>query len=112
MAALLKPGDVVLAISYSGETQETYLAAKAARERGARIITITQAGGNRLSRLADYPLYMVGNVVCIIGVCYKLTAFIFNLALDILERFLSKFLAENKAFTLGGYQGHITLSLV
>lgn len=60
MAALLKPGDVVLAISYSGETQETYLAAKAARERGARIITITQAGGNRLSRLADYPLYMVG----------------------------------------------------
>lgn len=59
-AALLGPEDIALAISYSGETRETVLAAKAARERGARIITITRAGKNALSRLADYPLYILG----------------------------------------------------
>ena len=33
-ASLLGPEDIVIAISYSGETRETVLAAKAAKERG------------------------------------------------------------------------------
>ena len=57
-AALLGPEDIVIAISYSGETQETVLAAKAAKEHGCKIITITQANHNTLARLADYPLYI------------------------------------------------------
>ena len=59
-AALLGPEDIVIAISYSGETLDTVLAAEAARERGSKIIAITQANRNTLSRLADYPLYIPG----------------------------------------------------
>jgi len=59
-AALLGPEDVVLAISYSGETRETVLAARAAKDRGAKVIAITRAGSNPLSKLADYPLYILG----------------------------------------------------
>ncbi len=59
-AALLGPEDIVIAISYSGETLDTVLAAEATRERGSKIIAITQANRNTLSRLADYPLYIPG----------------------------------------------------
>ena len=59
-AALLGPEDIVIAISYSGETLDTVLAAEAARERGSKIIAITQANRNTLSRLADYHLYIPG----------------------------------------------------
>ena len=59
-AALLGPEDIVIAISYSGETLDTVLAAEAARERGSKVIAITQANRNTLSRLADYPLYIPG----------------------------------------------------
>ena len=57
-AALLDESDIVIAISYSGETRETVLAARAAKEQGCRVIAITQANHNSLSRLADYPLYI------------------------------------------------------
>lgn len=56
--SLLGPEDMVIAISYSGETKETVLAARAAKERGAGLITITQANRNALSRLADYPFFV------------------------------------------------------
>ena len=59
-ASLLEPEDIVIAISYSGETMETVLAAKAAKERGSKVIAITQANRNTLARLADYPLYIPG----------------------------------------------------
>ena len=36
------------------------LAAKAAKERGAKVIAITQANRNTLSRMADYPLFVPG----------------------------------------------------
>lgn len=57
-ASLLGPEDAAIAISYSGETRETVLAARTARERGARVIAITCAGGNTLSQLADDTLYV------------------------------------------------------
>lgn len=57
-ASLLGPEDVVIAISYSGETRETVFAARAASEQGCKIIAITQANRNTLARLADYPLYV------------------------------------------------------
>lgn len=59
-ASLLGPEDIVIAISYSGETRETVLAARAGRERGSKVIAITQANRNTLSRLADYPLFIPG----------------------------------------------------
>ena len=59
-AALLTRESTALAVSYSGETRETILAAQAAKERGCKLITITQANRNSLVRLADYPLYVPG----------------------------------------------------
>lgn len=57
-AALLGSEDVVIAISYSGKTPETLLAAQAASDNGATVIAITKASPNPLSRLASYSLYM------------------------------------------------------
>lgn len=57
-ASLLADEDCVIAISYSGATRETVLAAKTAKERGASLISITQANRNPLSRMADYPLFV------------------------------------------------------
>ena len=57
-ASLLGPEDAAIAISYSGETRETVLAAPTARERGAWVIAITCANGNTLSGLADCVLYV------------------------------------------------------
>lgn len=59
-ASLLTEKDIVIAISYSGETRETVLAAKTARDRGCKVIAITRAGRSSLARLADYPLYIPG----------------------------------------------------
>ncbi len=57
-ASLMGEDDVALAISYSGETRETVLAAKAAKQCGSKVISITQANRNTLSRLADCPIYI------------------------------------------------------
>lgn len=59
-AALLDAADVVIAISYSGETRETVLAARTAKAHGCSVIAITQANHNTLARLADFPLYIPG----------------------------------------------------
>lgn len=48
--------DVVLAISNSGLTREIITAAKCAKEKGAKIITITSNTLNPLRKLADYSI--------------------------------------------------------
>ena len=55
-AALLDKHDTVIAISYSGVTRETLLAAQNARACGAKVIAVTQGNLNPLARLADFPL--------------------------------------------------------
>lgn len=56
-AALLDEQDAVIAISYSGVTRETLLAAQNARACGAKVIAVTQGNPqSRLRRLADFPL--------------------------------------------------------
>jgi DNA-binding MurR/RpiR family transcriptional regulator len=58
MAANLSPGDVAVAISYSGATKDLLETVSAAKQSGARVIAITRYGqGNRLSALADITLY-------------------------------------------------------
>lgn len=60
-AALLEPGDLAVAISYSGETQETLLAAQTARRRGCRVLSITRPGRSRLVKCSDFPLFIPGD---------------------------------------------------
>lgn len=48
-----RPGDVLIAISTSGNSRNVVHAAKVARARGLRVLALTGAGGGRLAGLAD-----------------------------------------------------------
>ncbi|MFD3457304.1 MurR/RpiR family transcriptional regulator [Streptomyces sp. NPDC058691] len=55
-AALLGPGDVALAISHSGETEDTVEPLQAAAERGATTIALTNVARSTLAESADLVL--------------------------------------------------------
>ncbi len=54
---LVAPGSLTVAISQSGETADTLAAARLAKERGSRLLALTNVAGNTLSREADDVLY-------------------------------------------------------
>lgn len=56
-ALTLKPEDVAVLISYSGETTDILNLARLIRPRGASIISLTRYGKNALSEMADIRLY-------------------------------------------------------
>jgi D-sedoheptulose 7-phosphate isomerase len=56
LRALARPGDLVVAISASGNSPNVLAAAAAAREVGARVIGVTGFGGGRLQGLCDICL--------------------------------------------------------
>jgi glucosamine--fructose-6-phosphate aminotransferase (isomerizing) len=51
------PGDLVLGITQSGETADTLAAMRLARERGARVLAITNVMGSQATRDADGVLF-------------------------------------------------------
>ena len=51
------PGDLVVGISQSGETADTLMAMRTARERGAKVLAITNIMGSQAARDADGVLY-------------------------------------------------------
>lgn len=55
--ATVKKGEVVFAISFSGETSETIKVMELAKQRGATTISLTRYGGSSLADLADIKLY-------------------------------------------------------
>jgi glucosamine--fructose-6-phosphate aminotransferase (isomerizing) len=55
---LAQPGDLTVSISQSGETADTLAAARQARERGTRMLAMTNVVGSTLSRSADDILYV------------------------------------------------------
>ncbi|HEX4353181.1 MAG TPA: glutamine--fructose-6-phosphate transaminase (isomerizing), partial [Polyangiales bacterium] len=55
--ALIGPNDLVIAISQSGETLDTLMAAKLAKERGAKLLGIVNVMGSALARASDAELY-------------------------------------------------------
>ncbi len=54
---VIGPGDLVIGISQSGETADTLAAMRLARERGARVLAITNTMGSQATREADGVLY-------------------------------------------------------
>ncbi|OME52414.1 transcriptional regulator [Paenibacillus odorifer] len=56
-ASSLSEGDVVFAVSYSGETPETIDALMCAKASGASTIALTSYGSSALATLADIPLF-------------------------------------------------------
>ncbi|HEY8082035.1 MAG TPA: glutamine--fructose-6-phosphate transaminase (isomerizing) [Solirubrobacterales bacterium] len=51
------PGDLVIGMTQSGETADTLAAMRLARERGARVLAITNSRGSQATRDADAVLY-------------------------------------------------------
>jgi len=58
-AVTLKKGDVAVAVSYSGKTNQVISAARQAKKAGATIITITKFGKNPLNMIGDINLSIV-----------------------------------------------------
>jgi len=56
-AASLKPGDVAVLISYSGESKDIFDTLDVIRQAGATSVSITRYGPNTLSRKADINLH-------------------------------------------------------
>jgi glucosamine--fructose-6-phosphate aminotransferase (isomerizing) len=54
---LISPRSLTVAISQSGETADTLAAARLAKERGSRLLSLTNVVGSTLSREADDILY-------------------------------------------------------
>ena len=54
---LVGPGDLVIGISQSGETADTLGAMRVARERGARVVALTNVMGSQATRECDGVLY-------------------------------------------------------
>ncbi len=50
---IIKKGDIVIAISQSGETADTLAAVKIAKERGAKVIGICNVVGSSIPRETD-----------------------------------------------------------
>ncbi len=56
-ATSLRPKDVAVLFSYSGETRDTIETCEIVKSTGATVITVTRYGKNRLSELADIRLF-------------------------------------------------------
>jgi glucosamine--fructose-6-phosphate aminotransferase (isomerizing) len=54
---IVGPGDLVVGISQSGETADTLGAMRVARERGARVVALTNVMGSQATRECDGVLY-------------------------------------------------------
>jgi glutamine---fructose-6-phosphate transaminase (isomerizing) len=55
--AVVGPGDLVLGITQSGETADTLAAMRLARERGARVLAVTNVMGSQATRDCDGVLF-------------------------------------------------------
>ena len=64
---ILGPGDLVVGISQSGETADTLAAMRLARDRGARVLALTNTMGSQATRDADSVLYTRAGLE--VGVC-------------------------------------------
>ncbi len=55
--AVVGEGDLVVAVSQSGETIDTLMAAKEAKRKGARVLAIANVIGSAIPRMADASFY-------------------------------------------------------
>ncbi|MDF2878883.1 MAG: ybbH 1 [Clostridia bacterium] len=60
-ARYMSPEDVGIILSYSGQTTEMIECAKAMKESGAKIISITRYGSSPLALLCDYNIFVAAN---------------------------------------------------
>jgi D-sedoheptulose 7-phosphate isomerase len=58
LATLIRPADIVIAISASGNSPNILAAARIARQSDAITLALTGQDGGKLSRLADFTIYV------------------------------------------------------
>lgn len=54
----VKPGDLIIAISGSGNSENVIRAVRYAKEQGAKVIGMSGYSGGKLNELSDYPLHV------------------------------------------------------
>jgi len=84
--ALARPGDLLFAISTSGNSANVVLAAKTARERKCTVVALTGAHGGQLAAHADLVLPAPSTVVARIQEMHTLCIHVMFEALDALIR--------------------------
>jgi len=84
--ALAEPGDVLFAISTSGNSANVVLAAQVAHERGCTVVALTGQGGGRLGAHADLLLRAPSDVVARIQEVHTLSIHAIVESLDRLIR--------------------------
>jgi D-sedoheptulose 7-phosphate isomerase len=72
LEALAHPGDLLFAISTSGNSPNVVLAAETARGLGGSVVALTGAGGGRLAAHADFLLQAPSTVVARIQEVHEL----------------------------------------
>ena len=55
--AVIRPGDLVIAVSQSGETLDTLIAAKEAKAKGAKVLSIVNVIDSAIPRMSDATFY-------------------------------------------------------
>lgn len=67
-APLIQKGDVVIAISQSGETADTIRALEVFKAKGVLISSVVNMLGSTISRMSDYPYYSrSGSEICVLS---------------------------------------------
>ena len=100
------PDDLVIGISQSGETADTLAAMRLARERGARILAITNTMGSQATRDADGTLFTRAGLeigvaatktfICQVAVMYTLALRLAELRGELAPERLAELVAEVK----------------
>jgi D-sedoheptulose 7-phosphate isomerase len=63
LASLVRPGDIVIAISASGNSKNVINAVEVARQQEAMVIGFTGFDGGRLSQMANINLHVDSNII-------------------------------------------------
>jgi glucosamine--fructose-6-phosphate aminotransferase (isomerizing) len=100
------PHDLVIGISQSGETADTLAAMRLARERGAKVLAITNTRGSQATREADGVIYTRAGLeigvaatktfVCQVAVMYLLALRLAELRETLLRERIAELVAELK----------------
>ena len=84
--ALARPGDLLFAISTSGNSPNVVLAARTARERGCKVAALSGARGGELAAHADFLVRAPSTVVARIQEMHTLCIHVICESLDLLLR--------------------------
>jgi len=68
--AFVKPGDVIVAITTSGNSPNVVAAARKARDLGAKVIGLTGRNGGKLKEVADLCLCVPADETCRVQECH------------------------------------------